>query len=83
VAYTVERGPHWGQWKGPQPAKEPKSKPPLPSSPYWRVSEVAAFLRVTPGTIYRLIKKGNLKGLRIGGEWRIDKGQLDERPEKD
>lgn len=82
VAHLMERATHWGEWKGPQRAKEckprvPQPKPPPPASPYLCVSEVAAFLRVHPSTIYRFIKGGQLRALRVGGDWRINKEQLD------
>jgi len=38
--------------------------------------EVAAHLRVHAGTMYRLIKRGDLKALRVGGDWRIDKEEF-------
>jgi excisionase family DNA binding protein len=37
-----------------------------------KVKEVAGYLRVSPGTIYTLIKRDGLPGFRIGGEWRVD-----------
>jgi excisionase family DNA binding protein len=34
--------------------------------------EVAQYLRVHPGTVYRLVKKGQLRGLRVGSDFRFD-----------
>ena len=34
--------------------------------------EVAEYLRVHPGTVYRLVKKGQLRGLRVGRDFRFD-----------
>jgi excisionase family DNA binding protein len=40
--------------------------------------EVLGYLRVTPGTIYRLIRTGELPALRIGRQWRFRRSDLDE-----
>jgi len=34
--------------------------------------EVADYLHVHPGTVYRLVKKGQLHGLRVGRDFRFD-----------
>lgn len=34
--------------------------------------EVADYLHVHPGTVYRLVKKGELRGLRVGRDFRFD-----------
>jgi excisionase family DNA binding protein len=36
------------------------------------VSEVAAYLRVHPSTIYRLLKAHQLPAFRIGSDWRFN-----------
>jgi excisionase family DNA binding protein len=41
------------------------------------IGEVAEILRVHPTTIYRLVKRGDLPGFKIGGNWRINKASLD------
>lgn len=33
--------------------------------------ELASYLRVNRSTVYRLLKKGELPGFRIGSEWRF------------
>jgi excisionase family DNA binding protein len=33
--------------------------------------ELALYLRVNRSTVYRLLKKGELPGFRIGSEWRF------------
>lgn len=42
------------------------------------VSEVAAELRVSRMTVYRWIHAGDLPGLRVGGQLRITKSDLDD-----
>ncbi len=42
------------------------------------VGELAAYLRVHPSTIYRLLKRGQIAGFRIGGGWRFHIKTLDE-----
>jgi len=50
------------------------------------VAEVAEILRVHSTTIYRLVKRGELPGFKLGGNWRINRASLDlwlsaERPQ--
>ena len=33
--------------------------------------EVLLYLRVTPRTVYRLIREGDLPAVRMGGQWRF------------
>lgn len=43
---------------------------PLPER-LFRVDEVAAYLAVNRSTIYRLLKKGVLTGVKVGSDWRF------------
>jgi excisionase family DNA binding protein len=36
-----------------------------------RSADLAALLHVSPGTVYRLVRDGQLPGLRVGGQWRF------------
>lgn len=40
--------------------------------------EVLGYLRVTPRTIYRLIRSGELPAIRIGRQWRFRRTDLDD-----
>jgi excisionase family DNA binding protein len=40
--------------------------------------EVLGYLKVTPRTIYRLIRAGELPAVRIGRQWRFRRADLDE-----
>lgn len=40
------------------------------------VAEVARYLHVQPITIYKLIRKGQLPGFKIGTEYRFDRDEL-------
>jgi excisionase family DNA binding protein len=52
---------------------------PLPEQdPLLRVSEVAARLRVSKMTVYRLIDKGVLPATRVGNEFRVAAPALQE-----
>jgi len=42
-----------------------------------RASEVAALMRVSPGTIYKLVRRGKLPAFRIGSDYRFDAEALD------
>jgi excisionase family DNA binding protein len=49
------------------------------------VNELADYLRVHRSTIYRLLKKGEIPGFKIGSDWRfnvevIDKWRLAQGP---
>ena len=41
------------------------------------VQEVAAYLRVTEKTIYRLLKRGRIPATKVGHQWRFDKSSID------
>lgn len=38
--------------------------------------EARRFLRLHRGTLYKLIRKGDLPAFRVGKQWRIDKDEL-------
>ena len=40
--------------------------------------EVAKHLKVHPSTVYRMAKRGELPGFKIGSDWRFDRAQIDE-----
>ena len=51
---------------------EPKER-----GPYLTVAEVAAMLRVSNMTVYRLINGGSMKAVRIGKSYRIAEAEVD------
>ena len=66
----------------------PTAKEALPSSEIMTVKELAAYLRVHPSTLYKLLRRGMLPGFRIGSEWRfhrgvVDRWRLEGNPERD
>jgi excisionase family DNA binding protein len=42
------------------------------------VGELAEYLRVHKSTIYRLVKKGQLPGFKIGSDWRFNAEAIDQ-----
>ena len=42
------------------------------------VNELAGYLRVHRSTIYRLLKKGQLPGFKIGSDWRFNVEVIDD-----
>ena len=44
----------------------------------WTVDEVAAYLRLHPGTVYRLIGRGQLPAFKVGNDWRFFSDIVDE-----
>lgn len=45
---------------------------------FMTVGEVAKYLRVTEKTVYRLVKRGKIPAAKIGQQWRLDKGLIDD-----
>jgi excisionase family DNA binding protein len=41
------------------------------------VREVSEYLRIHPGTIYRLLRAEQIPGFRVGGDWRFDSNAID------
>jgi len=42
------------------------------------VREVAAYLRVTDKTVYRLLRRGEIPAAKVGHQWRFAKASIDE-----
>ena len=40
------------------------------------VEEVAAFLKLSKITVYKLVKKGQIPGFRVGNSWRFRKEDI-------
>ena len=55
--------------------KVPESKYALPR--VMTVRELSAYLRVHPSTIYKLLRRGELPGFRIGTDWRFNAEVID------
>jgi len=47
--------------------------------PLLTVKEVAALLRVSPQTVYKLIAAKQLPAIRVGGTWRFDPERIELR----
>jgi len=41
------------------------------------VTEVAEYLKISRSMIYRLLKRGELPGFKIGGDWRFNAEEID------
>jgi excisionase family DNA binding protein len=41
------------------------------------LAEASAYLRVSPVTLYRMLKRRELPAFKVGHVWRFDKGRLD------
>jgi excisionase family DNA binding protein len=50
----------------------------LPDAKVLTVSELSEYLRVHRSTIYRLLKKGQLPGFKIGSDWRFNVEAIDQ-----
>jgi excisionase family DNA binding protein len=51
----------------------------MPTSPtrLVTVKELSKYLRVHPSTIYRLLKRGELPGFKLGSDWRFSLDAID------
>ncbi|HJU27581.1 MAG TPA: helix-turn-helix domain-containing protein [Candidatus Binataceae bacterium] len=58
-------------------SKEEKAKM-LADAKVLTVSELSEYLRVHRSTIYRLLKKGQLPGFKIGSDWRFNVEAIDQ-----
>lgn len=41
------------------------------------IKEVAAYLKLTEKTAYRLAAEGTIPGFKVGGSWRFRRGEID------
>lgn len=72
---------------GLRPATEKQTQM-RPETKVITISELSEYLRVHRSTLYRLLKKGELPGFKIGSDWRfnveaIDKWRLQQQPALD
>lgn len=49
---------------------------PIPQSPYYTTQETAAYLRVSEKTVLEMVKRGDLREIRIGRRHRIFKDSV-------
>lgn len=47
-------------------------------SPFWTADEAATYCRVSINTMQQLLRTGEIPARRVGKQWRILKGDLDE-----
>jgi excisionase family DNA binding protein len=52
--------------------------PEAPRALYLRVDDVAGMLDTTPDTVRRLLAKGEIQGLKIGGQWRVHRSTIED-----
>jgi len=65
----------------PNPQAPAAENPDLESGPFGSTlvaMEVAKHLRVHPSTVYKMAKRGELPGFKIGSDWRFDRARIDE-----
>jgi excisionase family DNA binding protein len=48
-------------------------------SPFLTVAETAQILRVSLRTAYTLAERGDIPSVRVGGQWRIPRVELEQR----
>ena len=57
--------------------KHAAERPPIAPA-VMTVKELSAYLHVHPTTIYRLLRRGQISGFRIDGDWRFHIKAIDE-----
>jgi len=50
----------------------------IADSPYMTMNEAASFLRVSLRTVYTLTERGELPAVKVGGQWRVSRGALED-----
>ncbi len=41
------------------------------------IKEVSSYLNIQEQTVYRLVQKGKIPAIKIGGQWKVKKQHLD------
>lgn len=49
----------------------------MTQQPLLDVKQVQDILKLSERTVFRLIKQGELKGFKVGREWRFEQGDID------
>jgi len=44
----------------------------------YTIHQLSSYLQIHTGTLYRMAKKGELPGFKVGTDWRFDKRSIDE-----
>jgi excisionase family DNA binding protein len=55
----------------PLPGREPREDRPLDEVSFLTVAEVAAIMRVSKMTVYRLVHSGDMPAVRVGRSFRV------------
>lgn len=58
--------------------KTARKTAPAGLEPLFSIKEVAAYLQVSTSTVYRLIRDGALRGVRVGQSVRFTRGNIQE-----
>lgn len=53
-----------------------KVKDMLMSDEIMTISDVAAYLKITEKTAYRLVSEGKIPGFKVGGSWRFNRAEI-------
>jgi len=44
----------------------------------YKVTEVAEYLSLSTNTVYKMVRTGEIRAYRLGGQWRITRDAIDE-----
>lgn len=47
-----------------------------PDSSLMTVKEMAAMLRVSPQTLYKMLEQGEIPAVKVGSQWRFDREKI-------
>ena len=62
----------------PHPSREVQNPRDLMSTTAMTVQDVAAYLSIDLKTVCRMVKRGDLPGVKVGGSWRFRRKDIDE-----
>lgn len=59
------------------PASQISDTPSAPRPVIMTVADVAAYLRLSTSTVYRMAHQGELPAIRVGGQWRFHQDAIE------
>ncbi|MFA6133009.1 MAG: ATPase, T2SS/T4P/T4SS family [Phycisphaerae bacterium] len=60
-----------------KPAKVANSGPPAKSGDLLEMADAIAMLKTTRPTFYRWLREGRFRGMKVGRQWRFERGEID------
>jgi excisionase family DNA binding protein len=55
----------------------PSQRPRVMPHRWLTTAQVTSLLQITPATLYRLVRAGTMPAVRVGGQWRFRRADLE------